>query len=132
LSKRAASGRKQTVISLGFWRYERPLLVKVGIQLVAADTWATAYEEKFGEVPAPQTVVGYVIGDLVVRALEEAGPDLKVEDVLAAPERIDKYEDPFGGPSLSFSPTKHAGGDYLNMYHMVDGKWEVVERNLPY
>jgi branched-chain amino acid transport system substrate-binding protein len=68
----------------------------------------------------------------VVRALEEAGPDLKVEDVLAAPERIDKYEDPFGGPSLSFSPTKHAGGDYLNMYHMVDGKWEVVERNLPY
>ena len=103
---------------------------------VAADTWAgqwaTTYEEKFGEVPAPQSIVGYVIGDLVVRALEEAGPDLKLENVLAALERIENYEDPFGGPSLSFSPTKHAGGDFLNMYEVVDGKWAVVERNLPY
>ena len=103
---------------------------------IAANTWAgqwaTSYREKFGENPAPQSVVGYITGDLVVRALEEAGRDLKVENVLAAIEKIEKYEDPFGGPSLSFSPTKHAGGDFLNMYEVVDGKWAVVERNLAY
>ena len=97
-----------------------------------AGQWATAYKERFGEDPAPQSVVGYVVGDLVVRALEQAGRDLKVEKVLAAIEGVEKYEDPFGGPSLSFSPTKHQGGDYLNLYQVVDGKWIAIEKNLAY
>ena len=94
--------------------------------------WGQEYVEMFGEAPAPQSVIGYVIGDLVVRALEEAGPDLKLENELAALESIDKYEDPFGGPTLSFSPTKHQGGDFLNMYQVIDSKWTVVESNLPF
>ncbi len=103
---------------------------------VAANTWAgewyTKYVDRFGEEPAPQSVIGYVIGDLVVRALEEAGPDVALEKVLAAIENIDRYEDPFGGPTLSFSPSKHQGGDYLNLYQVQDGKWTIVETNLPY
>ena len=94
--------------------------------------WGQEYIAVFGEAPAPQSVIGYVIGDLVVRALEEAGPDVTLEKVLAALEGIEKYEDPFGGPTLSFSPTKHQGGDYLNLYQVVDGKWTVVESNLPF
>ena len=68
----------------------------------------------------------------MVRALEQAGPDVTLEKVLAALEGIEMYEDPFGGPTLSFSPTKHQGGDYLNMYQVVDGKWNVVESNMPF
>jgi len=94
--------------------------------------WGQEYVAVFGEAPAPQSVIGYVIGDLVVRALEEAGPDVTLEKVLAALEGIEKYEDPFGGPTLSFSPTKHQGGDYLNLYQVIDGKWQVVEGNLPF
>ncbi len=94
--------------------------------------WFDEYVEIFGEAPDPQTVNGYVIGDLVVRALEAAGPEPTVEKVLAAIESIDSYEDPFGGPSLSFSPTKHQGGDYLYLYQVADGRWNIVERNLPY
>ena len=103
---------------------------------VEAGTWAgdwyTRYVEVFGEEPAPQSVIGYVIGDLVVRALEEAGPDVTVEKVLAALESIDRYEDRFGGPTLSFSPTKHQGGDYLNLYQVQSGKWVKVEGNIPF
>jgi branched-chain amino acid transport system substrate-binding protein len=94
--------------------------------------WGRQYVATFNETPAPQSVIGYVIGDLVVRALEEAGPDVTLDKVLAALEGIEKYEDPFGGPTLSFSPTKHQGGDYLNFYQVIDGKWQVVESNLPY
>ena len=72
------------------------------------------------------------MGDLVVSALQAAGPDPTVDKVLAALETVDYYEDPFGGPSLSFSPTKHQGGDYLYLYQVRDGKWEIVEKNLPY
>ena len=94
--------------------------------------WAQHYEEMFGEDPAPQSVIGYVIGDFVVRALDGAGPDLTVEKFLAALESVEKYEDPFGGPTLSLSSTKHQAADFLNMYQVVDDKWVVIERNLPY
>ena len=97
-----------------------------------AGTWYENYVAKFGEEPAPQSVIGYVVSDLVVRALEAAGPDVTVDKVLAELEKIERYEDPFGGPSLSFSATKHQGGDYLNLYQVVDGKWQVAETNLAY
>jgi branched-chain amino acid transport system substrate-binding protein len=101
-----------------------------------ADTWAgewyRRYVEIFGEPPAPNSQIGYVMGDLTVRALEAAGPDVTVEKVLAAIESIDYYEDPFGGPSLSFSPTKHQGGDSLNLYQVQDRKWVTVAEGLPY
>jgi branched-chain amino acid transport system substrate-binding protein len=94
--------------------------------------WAGRYEQIYGEAPAPQSVIGYVIGDLVVRSLEQAGPDLSVEKVLAALEDVDRYEDPFGGPTLSLSATKHQAGDFLTLYQVVDGKWAVVEANISF
>lgn len=94
--------------------------------------WYESYVGRFGEEPAPQSIIGYVSADLVVRALQQAGPDLTLEKVLAALESIDYYEDPFGGPSLSFSDTKHQGGDYLTFYQVQDGKWEIVEKSIPF
>jgi len=94
--------------------------------------WYTKYVETFGEEPAPQSVIGYVIGDLIVHALDEAGPNVTVEKVLAALERVDRYENPFGGPTLSFSPTKHQGGDSLNLYQVQGGKWVTVEKSIPF
>jgi branched-chain amino acid transport system substrate-binding protein len=104
----------------------------------AADTeswigqWAQAYREQFGEEPVAQAQMGYVIADLVVRALEAAGPDVSIDKVLAALESVEHYEDPFGGPSLSFGPQKHQGSDYLNLYQVVDEEWQVIEEGLPY
>lgn len=103
---------------------------------IAADSWvggwAQRYVEEFGEQPAPQAIIGYVIGDLVVRALEQAGPEVTLEKVLAALDSTEKYEDAFGGPTLTLSPTKHQAGDFLNMYQVVDGKWAIVERNIAF
>ena len=82
--------------------------------------------------PPRQAPVGWIAADLTVRALEAAGPDPTVEKVLAALESITDYEDPFGGPSLSFSATKHQGGDYLNLYQIRDGKWHLAASELPY
>jgi len=94
--------------------------------------WYARYLELFDDEPAAQSIIGYVTADLTVRALEAAGPELTVEKVLAALESIENYEDPFGGPSLSFSPTKHQGGDYLYLYEVVDSKWQVVEEKIPF
>ncbi len=94
--------------------------------------WYARYLELFDEEPAAQSIIGYVIADLTVRALEAAGPELTVDKVLAALESIENYEDPFGGPSLTFSSTKHQGGNYLYLYEVVDGKWEVAEERIPF
>lgn len=94
--------------------------------------WYARYLELFDEEPAAQSIIGYVTADLTVRALEAAGPEVTVEKVLAALESIENYEDPFGGPSLSFSPTKHQGGNYLYLYEVVDSQWKVVEEKIPF
>ncbi len=94
--------------------------------------WYARYVERFDEEPAAQSIIGYVIADLTVRALEAAGPEVTVEKVLAALESIENYEDPFGGPSLTFSPTKHQGGDYLYLYEVVNSNWQVVEERIPF
>jgi branched-chain amino acid transport system substrate-binding protein len=97
-----------------------------------AGQWASRYEQKFGERPAPQSIIGYVIGDLIVRALQDAGPDLTLERFLAALEGIEEYQDMFGGPTLSLSPTKHQAANYLNLYQVADGNWVTVEQNISF
>jgi len=103
---------------------------------IAAGTWigdwAQTYIARYGEEPAPQSIIGYVIGDLIVRSIEQAGADITLEKVLSALESIDQYEDAFGGPTLSLGPSKHQAGDFLNLYRVVDSKWTVVERNISF
>ena len=94
--------------------------------------WHQNYVENFDEEPAAQSVIGYVMADLLVQALQATGPDVTVEKVLANLEAISRYENPFGGPTISFSATKHMGGDYLNLYQVQKGKWKTVAESLPY
>jgi branched-chain amino acid transport system substrate-binding protein len=94
--------------------------------------WYESYVAEHGEEPAAQSVIGYVMADLLITGLEGAGPDLTVEKLVAAIERIDNYQDPFGGPSLSFGADKHVGGNSLNLYQVVEWRWETVAEALPY
>jgi len=103
---------------------------EVGSEWIA--TWHADYVANFGDEPAAQSVMGYVMADLLVMALEAAGPDPTVEKTLASLESISQYDNPFGGPTISFSATKHMGGDYLNLYQVEDGKWNTVAESLPY
>jgi len=94
--------------------------------------WYEMYVASHGEEPAAQSVVGYVMADLLVKGLESAGRDLTVEKLVAGIEGIDHYEDPFGGPSLSFSPEKHVAGNSLNLYQVVEWRWKTIAKELPY
>jgi branched-chain amino acid transport system substrate-binding protein len=94
--------------------------------------WHKDYVAKYGEEPAAQSVMGYAMADLLVRALEAAGPELTVEKMLIGLEGIAHYENPFGGPTTSFSAEKHMGGDSLNLYQVKERKWTTVAESLPY
>lgn len=94
--------------------------------------WHARYKARFNEDANIQAQVGYITADLMIRAMQAAGPDLTTEKMLAELEKIRDYVDPFGGPTLSFSPTKHQGSDSLYLSQIIDGRWTVLERNLPY
>ena len=94
--------------------------------------WHADYVANFSEEPAAQSVMGYVMADLLIKSLEAAGQDVTVEKMLAALEGITYYENPFGGPTMSFSAQKHMAGDYLNLYQVKDRKWITVAESLPY
>jgi branched-chain amino acid transport system substrate-binding protein len=94
--------------------------------------WHRDYRERFGEDANVQAQVGWVTADLMIRAMESAGPDLTTDKMLAELEKIQNYVDPFGGPTLSFGPEKHQGSDSLFLSQIIDGEWSVVQRDLSY
>ena len=94
--------------------------------------WFQRYTERFGEEPSVQAQIGYVTADLTVRAIESAGRELTTGKMLKGMEQIRDYQDPFGGPSLSFGPDKHQGADALYLSQVRNSRWEVVEKDLPY
>lgn len=94
--------------------------------------FAKAYEAAYGEPATLQAQMGYVAADLTVLALENAGRDLTVDALISGIEQITEYNDIFGGPTLSFGPDKHAGGDGFVMVQSQGGDWVVVETDLPY
>lgn len=94
--------------------------------------WHAKYRARFGEDANIQAQVGWVTADLMIRAMQAAGRDLTTGKMLAELEKIRNYEDPFGGPTLSFSADKHQGSDSLYLSRIVAGRWTVVEKDLPY
>lgn len=94
--------------------------------------WYQKYKARFNEEPSVQSQIGYVIADLTIKAMKSAGQELTTEKMLGGLEQIRNYEDPFGGPTLSFGPEKHQGSDSVYLSQVVDGKWKIIEKNLPY
>ena len=94
--------------------------------------WYSRYESLFNSSPNVQSQVAYLTTDIMIKAMERAGRDITMEKLLAELESVDKYEDPFGGPTVSFSETKHQGVDSIHLSQVVDGKWQVMVRDLPY
>lgn len=90
------------------------------------------YMKQKGEEPSVYALYGWVAADLTIKALENAGKDLTVESFTKGIEQIQGYQDPFGGPTISFGPDKHFGWDKLQLYAIKGGKWELVEQDLKF
>lgn len=90
------------------------------------------YMKRKREEPSVYALYGWLAADLAVKALENAGPDLTVESFTKGIEQIQGYQDPFGGPTISFGPQKHFGGDRLLLYAVKDGEWELVEQDVEF
>lgn len=88
----------------------------------AVAAWYDRYEERFGEKPPVAAIEAYRGTDLLVRALERAGPDLTVDALVAALESFTQFEDMFGY-ELSFGPDDHKGVGQSVLSVVENGRW---------
>ena len=94
--------------------------------------WIKAYKDKFGKDPNQASQLGYVAADLTVHALQKAGKDLTVDNLVTAIEGMTAYSDIFGGPVLSFGPDRHKGSGSSFLSMVDNGRWKKQSGVLAY
>lgn len=100
------------------------------------DLWARAdepapkafieeYKTATGEDPVGFAMLGYAAADMMVRALDAAGPDLTQDSFIAAMESLD-YQDDLVGNHMTFGPDDHQGADTVYVSIVENGAWNKV------
>ncbi|WP_170600571.1 ABC transporter substrate-binding protein [Ruegeria arenilitoris] len=100
------------------------------------DLWARAdqpapkafieeYKAATGEDPVGFSMLGYAAAEMMVKALEAAGPDLTQESFIAAMETLD-YQDELVGNHMTFGPDDHQGADTVYVNVVESGAWKMV------
>ena len=93
--------------------------------------WYDRYEARYGEKPVVAAVEGYRGADLLVTALEIAGPDLDADALVAALESLSDYRDLFGY-TLSFGPGDHKGVGESVLSVVENGRWVTKAESVTY
>ena len=73
--------------------------------------WAAKYKSRTNQDPNTAAQYGYVIGDIVVKALEASGKDLTRAKFIAAMEGLKNYKPMFPGPAVSYGRRQAPGHD---------------------
>ncbi|MEO1106812.1 MAG: ABC transporter substrate-binding protein [Pseudomonadota bacterium] len=100
------------------------------------DLWARAdepvpaafieeYKAATGEDPVGFAMLGYSAAEMMVKALEAAGPDLTHDSFIAAMESLD-YTDELVGNHISYSADDHQGADTVFVNVVENGAWNLV------
>lgn len=95
------------------------------------ERWWDRYEARFNVEPGIPAMEGYRAADLVVTALENAGPDLDTAGFLAATEAITDYQDIFGY-QIQFGPGDHKGVSESLLSVVENGKWKTLATAISY
>ncbi len=79
------------------------------------------------QLPSTGALLGRSGAEVMVRALEAAGPDLTIESFTAGMESLNYHDEILDG-QMDFSPTDHAGADQTIISVIEDGNWKEVFR----
>ncbi|HEX4171342.1 MAG TPA: ABC transporter substrate-binding protein [Acetobacteraceae bacterium] len=86
------------------------------------------YKAKYGFDINYLGETGYTSAQIVIEALQRAGRDLSVDNLVRAMESIQDFHDMFGA-TYSFSPTNHHGSTVAFLSVVHNGRWEPVENH---
>lgn len=95
-----------------------------------AKAFFDTYEAAHGKPPTGAAQLGYIIANLVVEGLKNAGKDLTTESFLKGTEQIQNFKNVFGGADLNFSETKHNGQENVILAMIKEGRWVSVDNDI--
>lgn len=95
----------------------------------AAKAFMDAYKAKFNVDPPFPAQLGYVIADLTIVALKNAGKDLTPDGFVKGVESITNYTSIFG-TKIAYGPNKRSGADEISLAEVKGGRWVTVEKGL--
>ncbi len=81
------------------------------------------FRKKHGVAPGGEAQMAYIIADITVIALENAGRNLTVDSLVKGMESIKSYESMFNGAHRSFGPNKHDASRESVLYKIINGRW---------
>jgi branched-chain amino acid transport system substrate-binding protein len=84
--------------------------------------WAEDYQAKTGQPAETAAMLGRSAGELLVTALEAAGPDLTREGFIKAMESL-AYDDVIAGNRVKMSATDHIASDDIFISKAEGGRW---------
>ncbi|WP_171181125.1 ABC transporter substrate-binding protein [Ruegeria sp. HKCCD8929] len=100
------------------------------------DLWARAeepapkafieeYKAATGEDAVGFAMLGYAAAEMMVKALEAAGPDLTHDSFIAAMETLD-YMDDLVGNHIDYGPDDHQGANSIYVNVVESGNWKKI------
>lgn len=89
--------------------------------------FAADYKSRYGRDPNFLGEMGYTAAQLVLLALDRAGPNLTTDSFISGIESIKDYHDIFGSPPLSFGPKQHHGSNQSFLSVVRNGRWVPAE-----
>jgi ABC-type branched-subunit amino acid transport system substrate-binding protein len=89
-------------------------------------SWIDRYKQKFSSEPNTWSVMAYAGTDLLVRALQQAGPKADGAAVARALEQTNVAPDPLGNPAFVLSASDHLALRRVRVAQIRDGRWQIV------
>ncbi len=90
------------------------------------NAWMDAYNAKFSAMPDGYSATGWVIIDILAKALQAAGPEPTTDKVTTALETL-KYGRTFlGNPPYAWGPNKRLGGSQVRVSQVKGSRWTPV------
>ena len=93
----------------------------------AVGEWIDRYEGTYNQVASAQALAAYSVARFLIKALEQAGPDLTADDLVKVIEDMESWTDPdFGGVPLDFEEGDHLGARQSFLARAEGGRWIVI------
>ena len=94
--------------------------------------WWDDFKEIYDTDPNTGALYGYIFADIIIEAINRAGPDLSIDSFVEAMESLKSYEDPLKTGVVTFSKTQRQGTNISYFFQVQDERFEIISGPISY
>ena len=94
--------------------------------------WWDKFKNIYGYDPNTGAAYGYIFADILIEAVERAGTDLNLDNLITSLETIKDYEDPLQTGSVTFSETRRQGTNISYFFQVQEERFKVISGPIAY